>query len=517
MGTNNGKRSFFLITAFLFFLALYSYSQRSFSFTLPTYPNYVAAKSSSTPTYKGICTGYSGVQIGTNYELSTCMEAAKATFTPNSNVVTLNWIESWYTQYSDYRLTAETYTDTGAHGYTSVGRLYSITQSSGYECPPDDAPDYKKGPTSYTDGTTTVDNVCLPQFTLCPAGYYHYETNGTCVAITCPSSGTQVDNIKDFNLKWIYGTSGTYCDGTCAYSVGAQAKSTAGDQFMKGVSLGAVCGYGPSDSQQYYAQGNENDVCSTGAVTDTGATYITCQSTGDSTNTEVQGVGQTPVDISDNQVQDTTLPTTTNPECTTSGDSITCIGNQITAAVENSTQQEDNAANARHNALIQAQQDITNFLDQQQAARQAQSNNNSAAIVSGLSGIQTAISGSGNAGIISAINGVGDGLNKTETETDGEPTSGLQGFYESEYPNGFQDVWNNNKTLFQQTEMYQFLEQWKVTVSGGAPSMEFCFNLGGSMNYGCDTVAIDPRVFPFLYVITMICMAFLCRSLIFGG
>ncbi|MBB1477835.1 hypothetical protein H5164_19620, partial [Shewanella sp. SG41-3] len=120
-------------------------------------------------------------------------------------------------------------------------------------------------------------------------------------------------------------------------------------------------------------------------------------------------------------------------------------------------------------------------------------------------------------GVEAGLTALGDSIGQTDVETDGEPTAGIESFYEREYPNGFSDVWEKNSAAFDNTSMNQYLKSWELTASGSAPSYEFCFNLGGLMDFGCSDIELDPRIFDFLRIIILVSTAFLCRSLIFGG
>lgn len=91
-------------------------------------------------------------------------------------------------------------------------------------------------------------------------------------------------------------------------------------------------------------------------------------------------------------------------------------------------------------------------------------------------------------------------------------------FYESEYEEGFAGVWQEKSGEFQQTEAYQFLQQFKFNGGGTAPDTSICFNLGQFMDFGCSELPVpDAGLLAILKVFILISAAFLCRRLIFGG
>ncbi|WP_335914972.1 hypothetical protein [Shewanella algae] len=383
------------------------------------------------------------------------------------------------------------------------------------KCPPDAYPDYTKGPMPASDDPEK--EVCYPKFPTCPLGYFKYQVNGTCVPADCPASGTQVDNIKDFKGKVPFGQSGTYCDGLCAYSVNAASKSSQGSQWVTGVSLGASCGQSPG-FDNYYTPGNEDDKCQTHDL-GAGGSFIACQEGDDDDTTEPPP--EDDLDLTASEQNDDELPEYEGVNCTTSEDAITCVGSDLKETMNYLAKEREKLDKERHNKAIDAEKEIAEWQERKAAERELSRKEDTQRIVDGL----TALQGSGSVGgggtdqgVVNAIEELGDGLNDTDVETDLEPSQGLQGFYEKQYPNGFQDVWNNNKDAIYNTAMIQSLEQWRVNVGGGsAPPMELCFNLGSNMNFGCSTFEIDPRIYSFLYVIIMCTAAFASRAIIFGG
>lgn len=93
-----------------------------------------------------------------------------------------------------------------------------------------------------------------------------------------------------------------------------------------------------------------------------------------------------------------------------------------------------------------------------------------------------------------------------------------ESFYESVYEDGFQGVWDERSDQLRNSEAAQFIQQFKFTASGSAPSGRICFNLGSIMNYGCHDIPLpDGAILGFIKMVILISAAFLCRRIIFGG
>ena len=93
-----------------------------------------------------------------------------------------------------------------------------------------------------------------------------------------------------------------------------------------------------------------------------------------------------------------------------------------------------------------------------------------------------------------------------------------ESFYESVYEEGFQGVWDERSDQLRNSEAAQFIQQFKFTASGSAPSGRICFNLGSIMNYGCHDIPLpDGAILGFIKMVILISAAFLCRRIIFGG
>lgn len=113
-------------------------------------------------------------------------------------------------------------------------------------------------------------------------------------------------------------------------------------------------------------------------------------------------------------------------------------------------------------------------------------------------------------GNIAGILEGGDGVS-----FDPEPSDNLTGFYESEYPDGFEGVWADKKPLFEQTPVVAWVNSWKITVSGSYTFPEWCIDV--IHNFGCHSFNIDPRVFPFIRIIIIITSLMYARRLVTGG
>ncbi|GAB1110737.1 MAG: hypothetical protein SwBeaMacB_13840 [Shewanella algae] len=477
---------------------------------LPDIPEYVQ------PKIDEVKVGYCSLSPESDTDYSDCLSLAEEAYsrligsgcgefnpTPNSNSTYYDF------NYKQFNCTSGALFTTGTVG------TWNLKNTTGVKsCPPNDYPDYTRGPMGTPDNPDA--EVCYPKFPTCPLGYFKYQVNGTCVPADCPASGTQVDNIKDFKGKVPFGQSGTYCDGLCAYSVNAASKSSQGSQWVTGVSLGASCGQSPG-YDNYYTPGNEDDKCQTHDL-GAGGNFIACQEGDDDDTTEPPP--EDDLDLTASEQNDDELPEYEGVNCTTSENEITCVGSDLKETMNHLAKEREKSDKERHNKSLDAEKEIAEWQERKAAERELSRKEDTQRIVDGLTALQGSgsVGGGTDQGVVNAIEELGDGLNDTDVETDLEPSQGLEGFYEKQYPNGFQDVWNNNKDAIYNTAMIQTLEQWRVNVGGGsAPPMELCFNLGSHMNFGCSTFEIDSRIYSFLYVIIMCTAAFTSRAIIFGG
>lgn len=95
------------------------------------------------------------------------------------------------------------------------------------------------------------------------------------------------------------------------------------------------------------------------------------------------------------------------------------------------------------------------------------------------------------------------------------PSEGLTGFYDAEYPNGFTDVWTANEEGFNNSTVVAYIDSWKLTVSGEYTYPQFCVDV--IVNLGCHELSIDSRVMPFIRVIMIISALFLARKITLGA
>ncbi|WP_299791968.1 hypothetical protein [uncultured Shewanella sp.] len=392
-------------------------------------------------------------------------------------------------------------------------------------CPPDGYPDYVRGVDE--DGDGKIDK-CYPKFEMCPKGYFKFavEPYG-CVPIDCPAKGQAVNNITTHG-KVPFGRSGTFCDGTCSYSVNEGSTSYEGAQWASGVSNGAVCGDGKTKEGANFTDKDKEGDCTTHALSN-GLTYQDCSNVsepdeGDNNNNG--GGTDEGFDSEENKVDETaTDPDFEGMDCGTVNDKEVCFNKNITDAINDQTKKQKADAAEQHNKLVEQQEKIANYVEQNNQSRELRRADDARQMINGLDDIRQAIVSGGNGaggggssdGVISAIDGLGESLGETDIETDSEPSAGIESFYEAEYPNGFQDVWNKNKALFDASAPVAYIKQWEVSVTGTAPDWNMCFDLGAVGNFGCKAFELDPRVFPFLRIIILISTAFLCRRLVLGG
>lgn len=391
-------------------------------------------------------------------------------------------------------------------------------------CPPSYAPDYTRGPMPESSENPSH-QVCFPKHPICPLGYHKYsiEPYG-CVPIQCPEKGQGVDDITTHG-KLPFGQSGTFCDGTCSYSVDAGSSSYDGAQWASGVSNGAVCGNGKFvDNANFTPEDKEGD-CTTHTLSN-GLTFQDCSavSTPDEGGEDSVDPG---TDSTDNQVDESEVDSPfEGMDCGTVNDKEVCVGKNIVDAIQDQNDKLKKDAAERHNKLVDQQKEISDYVESKNKHRELARADDAKQMINGLKAVQEAIvaggtgaggGGSSNAGVISAIDGLGKDIGETDVETDGTPSDGIESFYEPEYPNGFEDVWNKNKMAFDSSAPVTYIKQWEVSVGGSAPDMNMCFDLGPMANFGCKTFEIDPRVFPFLRIIILISTAFLCRALVMGG
>lgn len=414
--------------------------------------------------------------------------------------------------------------------YKYVSRFWYLGNAGSKICPPESSPTYKIGPVPESE-TNPTHMVCKPQFKPCPLGFYRNAVSSSsggseqCVPIQCPSKGTATRDIK--NLKDVIpnGVAGTYCDGLCNYSIDVGGIGYQGQQFASGVSLGSQCGQSPVDGQKFTPNGDEKN-CVEHTLSN-GSLFLECQGGTDESSPDTDNPAP---DVENAKVdEDPVIDPFTGVECTTVDDKMSCVGGNITDAITKQTKDQAKLDAQRHNKLVEQQKDITAYVEEQQRKREDARKTDAVTMVEAIQEVNRTLQTSGGStgggtnggtdeGVKGAIEGLGEGINGTDVETDSTPSDGIGSFYEPEYPNGFQDVWNKNSAALRDSSPFQFVEQFRnMSIQGAPPPMLFCFDLGSNMNFGCSELKFDLRVFGFLYAITMITSAFTVRKLIFGG
>lgn len=97
-----------------------------------------------------------------------------------------------------------------------------------------------------------------------------------------------------------------------------------------------------------------------------------------------------------------------------------------------------------------------------------------------------------------------------------QPNEGITGFYEPEYPDGWDTVWANVGPDWEASAINQYVDSWNITVAGTYTFPEFCIQFSFA-DYGCHSFNIDDRVFPFIRIILIVSAIFLARRLVTGG
>lgn len=387
-------------------------------------------------------------------------------------------------------------------------------------CPPESFPDYL-GSYQSSDGLKCYnpeqDEEQEEEEKECGEGYFQYKVynnagEGQCVPVSCSAEGST----KSIWAKGsIYGnTDGTYCDGSCASTVsgGQNDSGYSGTLAIKATSTGSACGGGrPDDS--WFDSGN-GDECQT-TIASSGVSFLKCP-VGD-------GGGESPespdskIDLGENKLSETDIPSLIPiVEVCGAGDPSCEIRNLKESIKAQETANKELAVET-HNKAVEAQQTSTNaIVDSIEGLREAN-----------ISAAEKASEGGGENGDGATTGGGGTGEEGECSTPDGctssvelrqEPSDGLEGFWESEYEDGVEGMFQGKIDELKATEFFLFLDEFKPQISGGsAPMFNWCFNFGRYMNFGCQTVNIDPRVFPALKVFFLLSSAFACRQILFGG
>lgn len=118
--------------------------------------------------------------------------------------------------------------------------------------------------------------------------------------------------------------------------------------------------------------------------------------------------------------------------------------------------------------------------------------------------------------IETGLTDINNSLNDSSTTFSTSPSSGLTGYYSPVYPNGFDDVWNNNRAAFDNSATKQYINSWKIQVAGTYVYPTFCLDMGIA-NFGCHQITIDPRVFPFIRILLIITALIVARQITLGA
>ena len=119
--------------------------------------------------------------------------------------------------------------------------------------------------------------------------------------------------------------------------------------------------------------------------------------------------------------------------------------------------------------------------------------------------------------VVNKLEEIKKSISETSKTRNTEPTPELVGFYESEYEDGIEGMFEGQIDEYKSTEFYLFLNEFKPNFSGTPPNLGFCMNFGNYMNLGCFNFELDPRLFPALKIFILITAAFTCRKILFGG
>ena len=410
------------------------------------------------------------------------------------------------------------------HGYGTCSRLiqdYSIQPSfketlEYSECPPSHPQQTSINGEAKCYNPDDVPEEEEEEEEECGEGYHrakHYNNAGVgqCVPVTCESEGS----VKDIYASGsVYdNSSGTYCNGYCASSVsaGQNDEGYGGRISVRTVSTGSACGGHPDDS--WFDSGN-GDECQT-TTASSGVSFLKCP-VGD-------GGGDTPeqpdskIDLGENKLAETDIPTLIPiVEVCTAGDPSCEIRNLKESIKAQETVKQELAVEA-HNKAVEAQQTSTNsIIESIEGLRE-----------SNISAAEHNSKGGGENGNGATTGGGGDGGEGECSSTDGcsytselrqEPSEGLEGFWESEYEDGIEGMFQEKIDELKATKIFSFIEEFKPQISGGvAPMFNWCFNFGKYMNFGCLELKLDPRVYPALKVFILLTASFGCRRILFGG
>jgi hypothetical protein len=379
------------------------------------------------------------------------------------------------------------------------------------QCPNDDEVEYIYSLDLNEDGETdacAIDNPALEQ---CEQGFHKFKLAGGCVPITCDESGTS-SHIWGSGSSY-NNTTGTYCDGSCAYSVdgGQNSDNYSGNIALSVVSTGAICGRGGKEDI-WHNEGNGEDCTIQGG-------FVSCPNGFD--GTEQTTTPEPTNDLTDEKVAlNEITPLIPTQETCTSGDAA-CEVRNLKESITTKGLEQKEIDEILHNKKIAAdEKSSTKIID---GIKDSTGKNleGLALVTAAIDGLKGEIGGGGSSG-----DSIGDDVVCDENgdcegggvQTDIEPSEGLTGYWVSEYEDGLQGIFDEQLIAVQDTEFYDFIEKFNPSFgAGSAPNFEFCFNIGALGNFGCQSLGLDPRVIPAIKIFILITAGFLCRKILFGG
>lgn len=317
----------------------------------------------------------------------------------------------------------------GSKTMVGLGYIFGMPPTNTQSCPPPDNPDYSVGPNPIDPLKPDGPKACFPVFKPCPLGYFKSEVTlssgqSQCVKIQCPSRGTRVNNVFNHDGILKVGSSGTYCDGKCSYTIQGGDVPYNNSSFSFGTSNGFVCGQGDTSNVKFTPSDKEND-CQTHQLS-SGDIYQEC----------TQGEGVSPEDDNaegdlSEQAQDASVDPSVEPnkyqgaDCSMSADKLYCVGTEIIEALDHQTAETKKQQDEKHNKLVKLQKEISEYVETQQREREnkrsKQSQSETSLIVEGLTGIKTAITQQGTGG--SSGGGSGGGVDTDTLTEDYNPDS----------------------------------------------------------------------------------------------
>ncbi len=379
------------------------------------------------------------------------------------------------------------------------------------QCPNEEDLEYIYSLDLNEDGETDACSKDNPALEQCGQGFHKYKLASGCVPIECGESGTSSHiwgSGKSYN-----NTTGTYCDGSCAYSVegGQNSDNYTGNVALSVVSTGAICGRG-SPEDIWHNEGNGDDCTIDGG-------FVSCPNGSDGdeqTTTPEPTIDLTEQEVALNEI----TPLVPVEETCTSGDAA-CEVRNLKETITTKGLEQKEIDEILHNKKIAADEKTSTKIIDGIKDSTGRNLEGLALVTAAIDGLKGEIGGGGG----SNGDGFGDGDVTCDGDdceggilTDIEPTEGLVGYWESEYEDGLQGILDEKLIELQDTEFYAMLDQFNPSVSSGsAPSYEMCFNIGNMASLGCHNFNIDSRTFPAIKIFILITAGFLCRKILFGG